>query len=132
MSPAPMRIQRALARAGIASRRRAEELVAAGRVLVNGVPARLGQVVDAESDRLEVDGAPVARPQAEQWIVLNKPGGYVTTRSDPQGRRTVFELVPNVPGLTYVGRLDYLTEGLLLFTTDGRAAHALTHPSREI
>ncbi|HJR64465.1 MAG TPA: pseudouridine synthase [Gemmatimonadaceae bacterium] len=127
-----MRIQRALARAGIASRRRAEELVAAGRVLVNGVPARLGQVVDADADRLEVDGTPVARPPAEQWIVLNKPGGFVTTRSDPQGRRTVFELVPAVPGLTYVGRLDYLTEGLLLFTTDGRAAHALTHPSREI
>ncbi len=128
-----MRIHRALARAGIASRRKAEELVAAGRVRVNGVVARTGQSVDPAVDRISVDGNELA-PAASQyeWVVLNKPPGYVTTRSDPEGRRTVFELAPQIPGLTYVGRLDYLTEGVLLLTTDGEAAHVLTHPSREV
>jgi 23S rRNA pseudouridine2605 synthase len=124
-----MRIHRALARAGVASRRRAEELVAAGRVQVNGVVARTGQTVDPASDRITVDGAHVAAPQAAVWMMLNKPTGVLTTRRDPGGRRTVFDLVPGAPGLTYVGRLDYMTEGLLLLTTDGDAAHALTHPN---
>ncbi|HVE77275.1 MAG TPA: S4 domain-containing protein, partial [Gemmatimonadaceae bacterium] len=115
-----MRIQRALARAGVASRRHAEELVAAGRVTVNGEPARVGQSVDPSRDRIAVDGRPLARPAGgAQWLVLNKPSGVLPTASDPQGRPTVFDLVPRIPGLTYVGRLDYLTEGLLLLTTDG-------------
>lgn len=125
-----MRIQRALARSGIASRRRADELVAAGRVRVNGQIAQIGQSVDPERDRITVDGAEVAPPAASAtWIVLNKPGGVLTARSDKDGRRTVFDLVEDVPGLTYVGRLDYMTEGVLLLTTDGTAAHRLTHPS---
>lgn len=128
----PMRIQRALARAGVASRRKAEVLVEAGRVTVNGTRAEIGQVVDPDRDTIVVDGRRVGTPVAEQWIVLNKPAGVMTTRSDPRGRRTVFEFVPPIAGLTYVGRLDYLTEGVLLFTTDGAAAHALTHPSNEI
>ena len=128
-----MRIHRALARAGVASRRKAEELVAAGRVKVNGVVARTGQAVDPQVDRISVDGQDLpAAPTTYEWIVLNKPPGVVTTKNDPEGRRTVFDLVPATPGLTYVGRLDYLTEGLLLLTTDGEAAHVLTHPSSEI
>ena len=128
-----MRIQRALARAGVASRRKAEELIAAGRVQINGKIAETGQPVDPSTDKILVDGKPIAAPPAlTEWFVLNKPAGVMTTKSDPDGRKTVFEFVPDVPGLTYVGRLDYLTEGVLLLTTDGEAAHRLSHPSSEV
>jgi 23S rRNA pseudouridine2605 synthase len=127
-----MRIQRALARAGVASRRTAEELVAAGRVLVNGEPARTGQTVDPARDTITVDGHAIGAPARGEWLVLNKPAGVMTTRRDPGGRRTVFDLVPSVRGLTYVGRLDYMTEGVLLLTNDGAGANALAHPSREV
>ena len=127
-----MRIQRALARAGVASRRKAEELIAEGRVAVNGAPAQTGQSVNPARDRITVDGKVVATPAAATWIVLHKPAGVLTTASDPEGRQTVFDLVDAKPGLTYVGRLDYMTEGVLLLTTDGAAAHRLTHPSTEI
>ena len=131
--PEPMRIQRALARAGIASRRKAEELIAAGRVQVNGAAATIGQSVDPERDTILVDGKRIGAPaERATWLVLNKPPGVMTTRSDPEGRRTVFDLAPKVRGLTYVGRLDYMTEGVLLLTTDGTAAHRLTHPSRVV
>ncbi|MDB4884970.1 MAG: pseudouridine synthase Rsu [Gemmatimonadetes bacterium] len=127
-----MRIQRALARAGILSRRKAEELVANGRVTVNGQPAQVGQSVDPDTDVIKVDGERIGAPAPTEWFVLHKPAGVITSRHDPEGRRTVFDLVPARPGLTYVGRLDFLTEGVLLLTTDGAAAHRLTHPSREV
>jgi pseudouridine synthase len=118
-----------LARAGVASRRHSEVLIAAGRVLVNGSVANIGQSVDPTRDEIRVDGSVLKAPGATEWIVLHKPQGVMTTKSDPNHRRTVFDLVKKVPGLTYVGRLDYMTEGVLLLTTDGKAAHALTHPS---
>lgn len=127
-----MRIQRALARAGVLSRRKAEELVAHGRVTVNGARAQVGQTVDPQRDVILVDGSRIAAPTPPEWFVLNKPAGVITSRHDPDGRRTVFDLVPARPGLTYVGRLDFLTEGVLLLTTDGAAAHRLTHPSHEV
>src|ERR1041385_3640382 len=127
-----MRIQRALARAGVASRRKAEDLITAGRVTVNGAVATIGQSVDPETDTILVDGKRIAAPAKATWIVFNKPLGVMTTKSDPQGRKTVFDYMPDIPGLTYVGRLDFLTEGVLLLTNDGGAAHALTHPSSEV
>lgn len=127
-----MRLQRALARAGVASRRAAEALITAGRVRVNGTVATIGQRVLPGRDAITVDGAPVAAPAAEAWYLLHKPAGTLTSRSDARGRPTVFALVPEDPGLTYVGRLDYLTEGALLFTTNGDAAHRLTHPSSAV
>lgn len=132
MMTQPMRIQRALARAGVASRRHAEELIAARRVQVNGEVARIGQSVNPAVDIITVDGNTITAPRSAEWLVLHKPAGVMTTRADPEGRPTVFDLVPQSPGLTYVGRLDYLTEGVLLFTTDGAAANRLSHPSGEV
>jgi 23S rRNA pseudouridine2605 synthase len=123
------RVQKILARAGVASRRASEELIAQGRVRVNGVVARLGDQADPEHDRIEVDGAPVGvRPGLVHYL-LNKPPGVVTTASDPHGRPTVVELVPAEPRVFPVGRLDADTEGLLLLTNDGDLAQRLTHPS---
>jgi len=122
-----MRLQRALARAGIASRREAEELIRRGQVRVNGTIAEIGMSVDPLSDVVEVDGRRV-KPVAFAWLVLNKPVGYLVTKRDQQGRPTVFDLVPSLPGLTYVGRLDINTSGLLLMTNDGNAVNRLTHP----
>ncbi len=122
-----MRLQRALARAGVASRRRAEDLIRAGAVQVNGVVAAVGTKVDPDRDVIVV-GRRRVRPAPPIWLALHKPLEYVVSRRDPQGRRTVFELVPRTPGLTYVGRLDVMTSGLLLLTTDGEGSHRLTHP----
>jgi 23S rRNA pseudouridine2605 synthase len=123
-----MRLQRALARAGVTSRRKAEDLIRAGRVRVDGAVATIGSSVDPERQRITVDGTAVRTPERVTWLALNKPIGYVVSRSDPARRPTVYDLLPSVPGLTYVGRLDVMTSGLLLLTTDGTAAHHLMHP----
>jgi 23S rRNA pseudouridine2605 synthase len=127
-----MRLQRALARAGVTSRRKAEDLIRAGRVRVDDAVATIGSSVDPARQRITVDGTPVTTSTTVTWLALNKPIGTVVSRGDPEGRRTVFNLLPRVPGLTYVGRLDAMTSGLLLLTTDGRAAHRLMHPRFEV
>jgi len=101
-------------------------------VTVNGQVAQLGQSVEPDRDDIRIDGKKISAPAFSVWILLNKPAGVMTTRRDPEGRKTVFELVENVPGLVYVGRLDYMTEGLLLLTNDGTVANKLTHPSFEV
>jgi len=133
MRDAPLRLQRALAEAGVASRRKAEDLILAGRVAVNGsVVDVLGTRVDPAQDRVTVDGRPVALRPERRIFLLHKPVGRVTTREDEEGRPTVMDLVPAVPGLHPVGRLDMMTSGLLILTNDGALTHALTHPSRGV
>ena len=126
--PGGERLQKVLARAGWGSRRHCEDLIEAGRVTVNGEPAVLGRRVDAEHDLVEIDGAPVGVRPGLVYYLVNKPVGVVTTMSDPQGRRTVAQLVPDEPRVFPVGRLDADTEGLLLMTNDGELAHRLAHP----
>lgn len=121
------RLQKFLARAGVASRRKAEGLITAGRVTVNGKTAELGMSV-SETDTVEVDGERIKRQTKTVTYMLNKPTGYVTTVSDEKGRPTVMELMPKVAGLHPVGRLDLKTEGLLLFSTDGDLTEQITHP----
>ncbi|HVL92515.1 MAG TPA: pseudouridine synthase [Acidimicrobiales bacterium] len=123
------RLQKVLSRAGFGSRRACEELIAAGRVTVNGRTAHLGRRVEAEVDAVAVDGIPVSVRAGLVYYLLNKPRGVVTTARDPQGRRTVVELVPLEPRVFPVGRLDADSEGLLLVTNDGELTHRLTHPS---
>ncbi|HEU5214213.1 MAG TPA: pseudouridine synthase [Gaiellaceae bacterium] len=121
-----MRLNAFLARAGVASRRKADDLIKAGRVTVNGEQGRLDTVVGA-ADRVEVDGREVAR-QPLRYVLLHKPAGVVTTVRDPRGRPTVVELVPAEPRVVPVGRLDADTTGALLLTNDGQLAHRLAHP----
>jgi 23S rRNA pseudouridine2605 synthase len=121
-----MRLNAFLARAGVASRRRADELIKAGRVTVNGEAGELNTVVGTR-DRVEVDGRAVER-QRLRYVLLHKPAGVVTTARDPQGRPTVVDLVPDEPRVVPVGRLDVDTTGALLLTNDGQLAHRLAHP----
>ncbi|MHB8680964.1 MAG: pseudouridine synthase [Acidimicrobiales bacterium] len=127
--PEGERLQKVLARAGYGSRRTCEELIAQGRVHVNGERAELGRRVDPASDVVTVDGAPVPLLPGLVHYLLNKPVGVVTTADDPQGRPTVVELVPSEPRVFPVGRLDADTEGLLVLTNDGELAQRLAHPS---
>jgi 23S rRNA pseudouridine2605 synthase len=121
-----VRLNAYLARAGVASRRRADELIKAGRVVVNGEPGRLNTFVERD-DRVEVDGKPVV-PQRLTYVLLNKPTGTVTTARDPQGRPTVVDLIDLPERVVPVGRLDADTTGALLLTNDGPLAHRLAHP----
>jgi pseudouridine synthase len=127
---AQMRLNAYLARAGVASRRRSDELIKAGRVTVNGEPGQLNTFVQSR-DRVELDGQPV-QLQPLAYVLLHKPAGAVTTASDPQGRRTVVELVDHSARVVPVGRLDADTTGALLLTNDGELAHRLAHPRYEV
>ena len=129
-----MRLQAFLARAGASpSRRKAEAMISAGRVSVNGETATLGAAVSPE-DTVLLDGRPVVFPTALAYLALNKPAGYLTTLRDEPGRDrpTVRDLMPPLPGLVPVGRLDAATSGLLILTNDGPLAHRIAHPSAEI
>lgn len=128
------RLQKIIAAAGIASRRKAEELLTQGRVTVNGqVITELGSKADPERDHIKVDGKLLRGPERHIYLLLNKPKGYVTTVSDPEGRPTVMSLLRNVGERVYpVGRLDYLSEGLLLLTNDGELAHKLTRAASHV
>jgi 23S rRNA pseudouridine2605 synthase len=130
----PERLQKILAAAGIASRRKAEEIIISGRVSVNGsVVTELGTKADPATDKITVDGKPLQPAQKLLYFVLHKPKGYVTTISDPEGRPTVMQLMGNQPERLYpVGRLDYASEGLLLMTNDGGLAQQLTKAASHV
>jgi pseudouridine synthase len=128
------RLQKILSQAGVASRRASEQLMIEGRVTVNGGTVReLGTKADASKDDIRVDGRRIKIAERHRYLLMNKPTGFVTTRSDPQRRQTVMELLSGVREYVYpVGRLDYETEGLLLLTNDGELAARLTHPRHEV
>ena len=126
-----MRLQRALARAGVASRRAAEKLIEDGRVRVDGKTATIGMKVDPQRQRITVGNRSV-KVKERRWLAFHKPLGVVTTAKDEEGRRTVLDFIREPEALTYVGRLDVMTTGLLLLTTDGEAVHRLTHPRYRI
>ena len=127
------KLQKIIAARGLASRRRAEEMIAAGRVTVNGKPASLGDRADPETDMILVEGNPLPPLREYVYIMLNKPRGYVTTLSDEKGRPDAAQLVADCGSRVYpVGRLDMDSEGLLLFTNDGDFANRAMHPSHEI
>ncbi|MED4602465.1 pseudouridine synthase [Paenibacillus validus] len=127
------RLQKVLAEAGIASRRKCEELITAGRVQVNDqVVTTLGVKVDASQDLIKVDGRPI-RKQSKVYVMFNKPKGVITSAEDPEGRKTVTDFFKHLKERIYpIGRLDYDTEGLLLLTNDGEFAHLLTHPKHHV
>ncbi len=124
-----IRLQKVLAQAGLGSRRHCDELIAAGRVSVNGEPARPGRRVDPQRDRVTLDGALVPVAQGFVYYLLNKPRGVVCTAHDPESRTCVTSLVPDEPRVFSVGRLDAESEGLIVLTNDGDMAQTLTHPS---
>lgn len=129
----PERLQKILSARGVASRRKAEEMIQNGLVTVNGRVAILGETADPQTDEIQVNGKPLPVPQSHVYILLNKPRGYVTTLSDEKGRPNAAQLVADCGARVYpVGRLDMDSEGLLLFTNDGEFANALMHPKHEV
>ncbi|MCB2155247.1 rRNA pseudouridine synthase [bacterium] len=138
MPPSTMRISRFLARCGVASRRKAEEIVQAGRVSVNGaVETNLATQIDPKTDKVELDGQLLQLAQEQLTLMVNKPRRVLVSRGDPQDRRTIYDVLPeeyadDADRLLYVGRLDFFSEGLLLLTTDGDLVHRLTHPSNHV
>lgn len=133
MADAKVRLQKYMAENGIASRRKSEELIAAGKVRVNGKIAAVGDKVDPKHDKVTVSGKRVVKVKKNVYIMLHKPRGFITTMHDEMDRKCVAELIQDVPERVYpVGRLDRESEGLLLLTNDGEFANALTHPSRHV
>ena len=127
------RLQKLIAQAGLASRRKAEEWISSGRVLVNGTPAQLGERADLAIDEVVVNGKKLIAAEAKITLMLNKPRGYISTLNDPQGRALVTDLVDAVPQRLFpIGRLDYNTEGLLLLTNDGVLSQQLSHPRHHV
>jgi len=127
------RIQKIISARGVASRRKAEEMILSGRVACNGIPCTLGDTADPELDTITVDGAPIPMEGERVYIMLNKPRGFVTTLSDEKGRKNAAQLVADCGKRVYpVGRLDMDSEGLLLFTNDGGFANGLMHPKHEV
>jgi len=130
MSKRKERLQKILSASGVASRREAERMIAQGRVCVNGVQATLGQSAELNTDSIVIDGIPLAVRDKKVYLMLNKPRGYITTKSDERGRKTVMSLISGAgTGVYPVGRLDMDSEGLLLFTNDGVFANNIMHPS---
>ena len=129
-----MRIAKFMAQAGVASRRKSEELITEGKVRVNGeIVTELGMQIDPEKDTVTIKGKEISLPQENIYIMLNKPVGFVSTCSDEKGRDTVLDLLPDIDARIYpVGRLDFTSEGLLLLTNDGDLAYRLMHPSHEV
>lgn len=133
MADEKIRLQKYLAECGIASRRKSEELIVAGKVKVNGVTASIGDKVNPKHDKVTVSGKKAVSVKKSVYIMLNKPRGFITTMSDEHDRKCVAELVKGINTRVYpVGRLDRESEGLLIMTNDGEFANALTHPSKHI
>ena len=133
MTDAKVRLQKYMAEAGIASRRKSEELIAAGKVRVNGKVAEIGDKINPRTDKVTVSGKKVVKSKKHVYIMLHKPRGFITTMHDEMDRKCVAELIDDVPERVYpVGRLDRESEGLLLLTNDGEFANALTHPSKHV
>lgn len=127
------RIQKIIAMMGIASRRKAEELILAGRITVNGAVAIIGMKADPERDHIKLDGKILTNPQPKVYLAFHKPRGVITSLSDPEGRPTIQDFLKGVRCRVFpVGRLDYDTEGLILLTNDGDLAHSIMHPTRKI
>ena len=127
------RVQKLIAQAGIASRRKAEELIRQGRVTVNGRPIKLGDSARPNKDVIAVDGQRIASSSGKIYLALHKPRGFVTTMEDERGRKCVAQLVEDVPGRVYpVGRLDKDSEGLLIMTNDGNLANAVSPPKTHV
>jgi len=133
MAEDKIRLQKYMAESGIASRRKSEELIAAGKVKVNGKIASIGDKVDPKNDKVEIAGQKVQKETELRYIMLNKPRGFITTMSDEMDRKCVAELISDIPVRVYpVGRLDKDSEGLLLLTNDGEFANNMTHPSKHV
>lgn len=133
MTDVKIRLQKFMAESGVASRRKSEELIAAGKVKVNGRVATVGDKVDPKHDKVTVGGKKIVAQKGNIYIMLNKPRGFITTMSDEMDRKCVAELITDIPERVYpVGRLDRESEGLLILTNDGEFANALTHPSKHV